>query len=239
MSFLKSIERHGKKLLPKRWRKYLRASHYELVMERMSPVDFIIHVGAHWGEDAARYEGFGAKTVLWVEADPETYAKLVIEMAKRDGQTRHLTECALVSASDAGAMGFHRFSGDGASSSVHQATQGFKDRFAHVGETGEVLTIQSRTLPDILSGHGVDVSDFDRPMLVLDVQGHEMSVLQGLGDALRKFDLCKCEVSQVPMYEGGAEFGQIDAHMKAHGFKLASHRYALVPKHGDVLYVKA
>jgi hypothetical protein len=41
------------------------------------------------------------------------------------------------------------------------------------------------------------------------------------------------------MYEGGAEFGQIDAHMKAHGFKLASHRYALVPKHGDVLYVKA
>ena len=78
-----------------------------------------------------------------------------------------------------------------------------------MGETGEVLTIQSRTLPDILSGHGVDVSDFDRPMLVLDVQGHEMSVLQGLGDALRKFDLCKCEVSRVPMYEGGAEFGQI------------------------------
>ncbi len=239
MSFLKSIERRGKKLLPKRWRKYLRASHYELVMERMSPVDFIVHVGAHWGEDAVRYEEFGAKTVLWVEADPDTYAKLQIEMAKRNSETRHLTECALVSASDAGSLGFHRFSGDGASSSVHQATQGFKDRFGHVEATGEVLTIQSRTLPDILAGHGIDVSEYNRAMLVLDVQGHEMSVLQGLGDALCGYDLCKCEVSRVPMYEGGAEFSQIDAHMKSHGFKLASHRYALVPKHGDVLYVKA
>lgn len=239
MSFLKSIERNGKKLLPKRWRKFLRASHYQLVMERMSPVDLIVHVGAHWGEDAAQYESFGAKTVLWVEADPDTYARLEIETAKRSGPTRHLTECALVSASDAGSLGFHRFSGDGASSSVHHAAQTFKDRFDHVEETGEVLTLQSRTLPDILTKHGIEVSDFNRAMLVLDVQGHEMSVLQGVGDQLRMFEMCKCEVSRVPMYEGGAAFSQIDAHMKTHGFKLASHRYALVPRHGDVLYTKA
>tara|TARA_R110000764_G_scaffold3063_1_gene12936 strand:- start:3777 stop:4007 length:231 start_codon:yes stop_codon:yes gene_type:complete len=73
-------------------------------------------------------------------------------------------------------------------------------------------------------------------MLVLDVQGHELSVLQGLGDGLQKFQLCKCEVSRVPMYDGGAQFAQLDAYFRAQGFKLISHSYLLIPRHGDVLY---
>jgi hypothetical protein len=40
------------------------------------------------------------------------------------------------------------------------------------------------------------------------------------------------------MYEGGAGFDQIDAHMRKSGFRLASHRPVQVPKHGDVLYIR-
>lgn len=238
MQGLKKIERAAKRAVPDAWRKYLRASKYELLMQRNAPVDLIVHVGAHWGEDAGFYESCGARTVLWVEADPETYKRLVTDMAKRDGTTRHLTECALVSAKPGKPMQFHRFKGDGASSSVHRATELLSQRFPKAGESGEVLEIAAQSLPQILKAHGIDLAGFKKTMLVVDVQGHEFEVLQGLGAGLQAFDMCKCEVSRVPIYDGGAKFEDIDAHMVANGFRLASHRYFQVPRHGDVLYMR-
>lgn len=85
---------------------------------------------------------------------------------------------------------------------------------------------------------GVEKAAAGRAMLVVDVPGHEFSVLQGLGHGLELFSLCKCEVSRVPMYAGGAMFKDIDAHMQAYGFRLAPHRYVQVPRHGDVLFVR-
>lgn len=238
MHFLKGIEIAAKRLVPDRWRKYFRASKYQLLMERRAPIDLIVHVGAHWGEDAGFYEQCGAQTVLWIEADPATYARLTEVLAARSGSTRHLTECALVSASDGAALRFHRFSGSGASSSIHTANEIFRTRFPHVVESGEILEMTSRTLPEILARHGIEVASATHPMLVVDVQGHELSVLQGLGDGLKAFAQCKCEVSRVPLYEGGALFRDVHTHMRSMGFRLASHRYLQVPRHGDVLYIR-
>ena len=238
MHFLKGVEKAGKRLVPKSWRKYFRASKYELLMQRLAPVDLIVHVGAHWAEDAAFYEANGAKTVLWIEADPDTYAKLTTVLDRHSGPAQHVAECALVSAEAGEDTSFHRFNGDGCSSSVYASTATYRERFPDSRETGEVLQMTSRTLPGILERHGIDVGAAQRPMLVVDVQGHELAVLKGLGDGLAAFALCKCEVSRVPMYEGGAMFADIDAHMKAQGFRLASHRYVQVPRHGDVLYIR-
>jgi FkbM family methyltransferase len=225
--------------VPEKWHKYFRASRYQLLMERLAPVDLIVHVGAHWAEDAGFYEECGAETVLWIEADPDTFARLETVLATRRGRTtRHLRECALVSATAGEDRAFHRFNGDGSSSSIHTSTPTYRTRFPDSQETGEVLQIVSRTLPEIMAAHGIDVAAAIRPMLVVDVQGHELAVLQGLGEGLRAFSMCKCEVSRVTMYAGGAMFGDIDAHMKSMGFALASHRYARVPRHGDVLYLR-
>lgn len=238
MKFLKRVEKQAKKLVPDHWRKYFRASRYEVKMQGLSPVDLIVHIGAHWAEDAAVYESYGAKTVLWVEADPSTYETLCNVLSARSGEVRHLHECALVSAESGEALQFHRFNNDGSSSSVHTATDTYKTRFPHSHETGEILEMQSKSLPSILAGQGIDPVAANRGMLVLDVQGHELSILQGLGDGLRQFELCKCEVSRAPMYEGGARFDDIDAHFRAQGFKLISHLYPMVPRHGDVLYLR-
>ncbi|UWQ90006.1 FkbM family methyltransferase [Rhodobacteraceae bacterium M382] len=238
MRFLKGVERGAKKLVPNSWRKYFRASKYELLMRRRAPIDLVVHVGAHWAEDAWFYEECGARTVLWVEADPDTFSKLQGILADRNGTTRHLCENALVSAEAGEEVQFNRFNGDGSSSSIHASTDTYRERFPHSQETGEVLALKTRTLPDILARHGIDLDQANRSMLVVDVQGHELPVLRGLGDLLQQFAQCKCEVSRVPMYEGGSKFEDIDAHMKARGFRLASHRYVQVPRHGDVLYIK-
>mgnify|MGYP000026068357 CR=1 FL=1 len=238
MHFLKGVERSAKKIVPAHWRKYFRSSKYELLMERRAPIDLIVHVGAHWAEDAEFYEKCGAKTVLWIEADPKTYATLVDVLSKRAEDTKHLTENALVSAEEGSEHSFNRFNGDGASSSVYASTATYRERFPDSQETGEVLTLTSRSLPEILAQHEVDVSGAERPMLVVDVQGHELPVLQGLGDALKDFAQCKCEVSRVPMYAGGSMFEDVDAYMANMGFRLASHRRFQVPRHGDVLYIR-
>ena len=238
MQALKPIERALRRSVPASWRKYFRASGYELVMRRRAPVDLVVHVGAHWGEDAGFYESCGADTVLWVEADPDTYAKLSETLAARKTTARHLTENALVSSNAGETLSFHRFKGDGASSSVHRATDLLSQRFPEAGESGEVLEIAAQSLPQILKAHGIDLAGFTKSMLVVDVQGHEFEGLQGLGAGLQSFDMCKCEVSRVPIYDGGAKFEDIDAHMVANGFRLASHRYFQVPRHGDVLYLR-
>ncbi|MEC7258423.1 MAG: FkbM family methyltransferase [Pseudomonadota bacterium] len=238
MQALKPIERALRRNVPRSWRKYFRASKYELVMTRRAPVDLVVHVGAHWGEDAGFYETCGAETVLWVEADPDTFAKLTEALSARMGRARHLTENALVSSNAGQTLEFHRFNGDGASSSVHHATDRFLERFPHVRESGDVLQLPTRSLGEILARHGIDVAKAKQAMLVVDVQGHELEVLNGLGDGLDAFRLCKCEVSRIPLYDGGAQFTEIDAHMRAHGFRLVSHQYFRVPRHGDVLYAR-
>ncbi|GEM_PF-1241457 len=237
MRFGKSIEHWVKRKTPARWRKYIKSSAYQRVVERNAPIDLIVHVGAHFAEDAAYYENLGARTVLWIEADPDTFAQLQKILKDRNGgATRHLCDCALVSARQGETLGFNRFIGDGSSSSVYLASDAMKARFAQVRETGEVLEMQTKTLPDILRAHGVSVAEFSRAMLVVDVQGHEMSVLSGLGDLLRSFAFCKCEVSRFETYQGGARFEDLDAHFRAAGFRLVSHAYFRVPRHGDVLY---
>ncbi|TMV14830.1 FkbM family methyltransferase [Arenibacterium halophilum] len=238
MQALKPIERALRRSVPASWRKYFRASGYELVMRRRAPVDLVVHVGAHWGEDAGFYESCGADTVLWVEADPDTYVKLSETLAARKTTARHLTENALVSSNAGETLSFHRFKGDGASSSVHRATEALHARFPDAGESGDVLQLPTRSLDEILARHGVDVAAAVQAMLVVDVQGHELEVLKGLGEGLDTFRLCKCEVSRIPLYAGGAQFTEIDSHMRAHGFRLVSHKYFRVPRHGDVLYLR-
>lgn len=238
MHVLKGVERAAKRLVPNSWRKYFRASKYELLMERRAPVDLVVHVGAHWAEDAAFYDRCGARTVLWIEADPDTFARLTEVLSEHQSTTQHLAECALVSAEAGAEMSFHRFKGDGSSSSVYTSTDTYRARFPDADESGEVLTLRARSLPDILAAHHIDVGDYDRPMLVVDVQGHELSVLQGLGAGIEAFAQCKCEVSRVPIYDGAPLFEDIDSHLRGHGFHLASHRYVQVPHHGDVLYIR-
>lgn len=231
---LKRIERSLRRYVPRRWREYSRV---ERVMLRARPIATIVHVGAHFAEDAAFYESLGARTVLWIEADPDTYATLQQVLGARTGGTRHIAHLGLVSAEPGQEMRFFRFSGDGSSSSVHQSTDIYRERFPDSRETGESLTLRSQTLPDILAQHAIDPAAA-RAMLVLDVQGHELAVLHGIGEVLRRFDLCKCEVSRRPFYAGGAQFKDINAHLHAQGFTLASPHPLLVPRHGDVIYTQ-
>ena len=240
MKFAQGLERWIKRQLPPSWRDRLRSSKFLMIMRKNAPIDLIIHLGAHYAEDINLYESFGAKTVLWVEGDPDTFKILQEKLAAhKSTQTSHLAVCALVSSEDDKSMSFYRFNEGGDSSSVHRSTETFRKRFGNVRETGEVLKLKSATLTSILKSQNLEVSTAQNPMLVIDVQGHEMDVLKGAGNLIEGFRFCKCEVSRIETYESGSRFKDVDAYFRKNGFHLVSHRYFRVPKHGDVLYQKS
>jgi hypothetical protein len=60
---------------------------------------------------------------------------------------------------------------------------------------------------------GVDI-------LKLDLQGYELEALKGAIGILPRVHIVFAEVNFVPVYDGQAEFWQLDAFLRAHGFRL-------------------
>ena len=42
------------------------------------PLNGVIHVGAHRGEEVSYYEGLGAKKIIWVEPNPDVFKEMEI-----------------------------------------------------------------------------------------------------------------------------------------------------------------
>lgn len=206
----------------------------------------VVHVGAHYGEEAARYQDWGARTVVWFEAAPDIFPALQTHLAsmadrprsrfcRLTGQpkTRHIAVQALVGAEDGGSAEFHLFDNDGASNSMFKMKRGENDRFAEVRETGEVLTLPMRTLDTALDDAGVPPESVD--VLVLDVQGAELMCLQGAGRTLAAVDYLESEVSREAVYEGGVLLSELEPWLADRGFKR---RTAVRKSHMNAIYKK-
>jgi FkbM family methyltransferase len=66
------------------------------------------------------------------------------------------------------------------------------------------------------------VNDQERAHLKLDVQGHELSVLEGGERALAHIHALECELSVVPLYEGQALIGDVLEYLSRRAFKLVA-----------------
>jgi len=206
----------------------------------------VVHVGAHFGEEAARYEKMLAKRVVWVEASPDVYKVLTqnIEQArtrKLGGlnrlipvpRTEHICINALVGEEDGEVREFHIFDNDGASNSVFKLNRD-DDKFDAVQETGEILSLPVRTLDSALRDVGVAPSEVD--VLVLDTQGAELMCLKGATELLSSAHLIETEVSTEPVYEGGVLLREMEPWLNAKGFR----RMTMVRRtHMNVIFCKA
>jgi FkbM family methyltransferase len=81
--------------------------------------------------------------------------------------------------------------------------------------------IRTERLDDFLPAHGIDPAAC---FLKLDVQGHEMSVLQGAGALLGRFPLLQMELSMRPIYAGETGFGEFVDFVQRQGFRVRALR---------------
>ncbi|EDQ35688.1 methyltransferase, FkbM family [Hoeflea phototrophica DFL-43] len=206
----------------------------------------VVHVGAHYGEEAEHYQNWGAATVVWFEAAPDIFAALQTHLASMEqkprslfcrltGQkrTRHIAVRALVGGVDGGTAEFHLFDNDGSSNSIFKMKRGENERFPQVRETGEVLELPMRTLDAALDDVGIPPETID--VLVLDVQGAELMCLQGAKRTLAAIDYLESEVSVEPVYEGGVLLSELEPWLEEHGFKRAT---AVRKNHMNAIYRK-
>jgi FkbM family methyltransferase len=188
----------------------------------------VLHVGAHYGEEAALYERWGADQVIWIEADPAVAAGLRTHLsnhvrpphnwlARRAGatQTRHTVIESLVGDEDGRATDFYIFSNAGASNSIFRKSEAFAEHDA-VTETGEVKRLHMRTLDRLLPENGIALSDVD--ILVLDVQGAELLCLNGAAELLKSVQIIESEVSKRSFYKDGVLLPELDTHLRGAGF---------------------
>lgn len=193
----------------------------------------ILHIGGHLGQESHWYSALG-KPVVWVEAMPEA-AKIIEGVI--DQYPNQTVYQACLSNTDDQLVEFNVSSNNsGASSSL------FPFGPASVGKTSmwpelnlkmsHSLTLKTITLDTLVGSNEIPLVQYDH--WILDVQGAEYLVLQGATKSLEACRSVVVESSSIEVYEGGAQWNEVNAFLQDAGF---------VPLweclgHMDVLFVR-
>lgn len=199
-----------------------------------SPIDLIIHVGAHLGQELDFYESLNPKKVLWIEADPDLFLRLKNNLNNSINNI-HITHLALVSSELNKELILKRYSNDGASNSVYHQTENFNFIWPSIYEIQEEITIKSQTLKSIIEYYNININDFSNSLLVLDVQGHELDVLLGAEELIECFNYICTEISLIPIYKGGCSGEDVIEFLNKHNFITITQLPQNPSKHDDVL----
>ena len=167
----------------------------------------VLHIGAHKGQEANFYNRLSA-SVLWVEAIPEIYEILSLQISSFSNQKAML---ALLGDENQNSVPFHVSSNDSMSSSVYEF--GSELGFENLSMTNTLYLPMVR-LDSILS----DAESAKFPYWVLDVQGNELNVLTGSGSLLDHCRSIYTEVSTREVYKGGVLFQELKNFLNGKGF---------------------
>ena len=174
----------------------------------LAQVKRLIHVGANSGQERDLYAAHGVE-VLWIEALPETFAKLIDNIR---GVPRQRAIRALVTDKDGADYVFHVANNEGESSSILDLAQ-HRDIWPAVLFERDVA-LRSTTLDTLLG------DDLRHDALVMDTQGSELLVLQGARRLLRHVKFVKTEAADFESYVGCAKVDDITSFLARHGFAL-------------------
>lgn len=176
------------------------------------PVDAVIDVGANRGDTCLEWlKRFPRAKVHAFEPLPDM-AQLVRTRTAPWAERMRIFQIA---ASDAkGEATFVVHTDHPSSSSLRAPTDTAAELMPFTAVTSEIA-VAVDTLDNVL---GTDGPAFSEALLKLDVQGHELTVLQGARAILPSVRYVLTEVNLRPLYEGQPTFGQLNAFLSEQGF---------------------
>lgn len=185
----------------------------------------VLHIGAHFGQEAEKYYHLNIK-VIWLEALPDNYDKLLTTIAKFPDQKAFLS---LVGDENTDETKFYIASNQGASSSIFELGNQIKVKDLRMLES---ISLPMRRLDSLYKPE--DLNDYKH--WILDVQGAELKVLVGAGKLLQTVNSLEIEVSTREEYKEASRYSEIKDFLLTQGF------FPLwEPKensHEDILFIK-
>lgn len=180
----------------------------------------VLHVGANTGQEREKYQRHGLQ-VVWIEPLPEVFAQLQTNIA---GMPKQRAVQALVVDRDGVEVDFHVANNEGLSSSMLALGQ-HRDIWPEV-HFERTLRLKTTTL-DALARDGALGSVREYDGLVMDTQGSELLVLRGAESVLERIQFVKTEAADFESYVGCCRLKDIDAFLRARGFReFSRHRFA-------------
>jgi FkbM family methyltransferase len=170
----------------------------------------IVHIGAHRGAERHLYNAYDFD-VLWVEANPDTFAVLGTNIRHYPKQ-RGIN--GLISDTDGIEIPFYVASNSGASSSMYAF--GKHSEIHPEVTTANELILKTRTMASLIAEKDIQMDRYDA--LILDVQGAEMNVLMGMEAYLDGFEYLKIEAADYEAYQGGTTLREIRAYFDDRNF---------------------
>lgn len=180
------------------------------------PFKLIVHVGADTGQESFFYELLSAEKVYWIEPDPRSFAKLERRL-HRHSKSNQIAVNALLSSVSNQELELNLFTISGANS-VYELKEIRKDK-KKSKPTGKTMKFFTKTLSQVIKENKIDLLSYQKSLLVIDVQGHELHVLRGLLDQhLKQFNFVMCEVSKIEIYKGSALYDEVKKYLHERGF---------------------
>ena len=169
----------------------LSPQHKKLI--ELGPYHQVLHIGANTGQEFSLYDFIKVKSIIWIEPESRAFRKLKFKgYFYKKIQNFFIKE--FISDKTGLEVDYYKFNKSGANSTFRPTESWLntsKDKWVI-----ELTTVKSITIEDALIKNDIEIKG-DNNLLVIDVQGNEMSVLNGFDPlTLKKFRVIMCEFSQ-------------------------------------------
>ena len=214
----------------------------------------VIHIGAHKAEEMSGYAQNGIQNVIWVEPQESLYLQILtkIQQESFDKMNQQVLN-ALIGSEDGLEVEFNEYGGStnndgylGSSSILKRSSKHIdyikkwkKNRGQNHNERviiGKTIK-QIHTWDSIVKYNKIDMKKYT--LLVVDVEGYELHVLQGMKDSLKFIDCAILECSVLSqLREGGATLKDLDLFMIENGFERVELHVQCGNAEGDAVYLR-
>lgn len=202
----------------------------DIIREFRLNVRGVIHVGAHLGQEAPVYRECGIERQLWIEPQPDIFARLRAGLPD-DARVRAVN---VACGETPGVAAMHVLTGnEGKSNSLLEPRLHLR-KWPEF-QPGEKIEVAVKRLDDVIDEQGLRADDFN--LICIDTQGFELPVLRGAARQIERADAMVCEVAAAELYAGGTLVHDLDAFLRGRGFLRVKTKWAAGCS-GDALYVR-
>lgn len=191
----------------------------------------IVHVGAHLAQERDLYKELNVEPVLWIEAHPEIF-KVAKELLFHYSSQR-IINAALWNKSGE-LIVFTEAGNEGSSSSLLDLGL-ITASHPQVVARKQIL-VRTSTLAEVLLENWNFTHKID--FLLIDTQGAESKVIEGLGERISQFKYVLAEVSTKKLYKKAMLFNNFINFLDKKNFQLLCSHVNSTTGWGDALFVR-